>query len=112
MKLTSETSERNDAGDRRELAHRIGITVCEDGVAEPIPGLFLTRSSRPTERVHGVSKPCFCVIAQGRKEVFLGSSRYCYDAEHYLLATVELPISGRVIEASNEHPYLALRLEL
>lgn len=112
MKSKTKASEQIGDGDRRELAQRIANAVGADGATEPIPGLFLTRSSRPTERVHGVSKPCFCVIAQGKKEVYLGSSRFQYDAEHYLLATVELPVSGRVIEASKEHPYLSLRLEL
>jgi AraC-like DNA-binding protein len=52
------------------------------------------------------------VIAQGSKEVLLGDSRYRYDAAHFLLATVELPVVTRVIEASAERPYLSLRLEL
>jgi len=97
---------------RSELAARIGELVREDGVLEPLPGLFLTRNSQPTERVHGVSKPSFCVIAQGGKEIYAGVSRYSYDAEHYLLSTVELPVTGRVVQASKAVPYLALRLEL
>jgi AraC-like DNA-binding protein len=52
------------------------------------------------------------VIAQGSKEVLLGDSRYRYDPAHYLLATVELPVVGQVLEASAERPYLSLRLDL
>ena len=52
------------------------------------------------------------MIAQGGKEVLLGESRYRYDPLHYLLATIELPSVSQVIEASNERPYLSLRLEL
>ena len=36
----------------------------------------------------------------GSKEVLLGDSRYRYDSAHYLLATVELPVVGQVLEAS------------
>ena len=77
-----------------------------------MPGLYLTRASRPSEKIYGASRPSFCVIAQGGKEVYLGDSRYPYDADHYLLATVELPVTGRIVKASKDRPYLALRLEL
>ena len=56
--------------------------------------------------------PVFCVIAQGSKEIFLGNKRYQYDPSHYLLVTAELPLVGHVLEASQERPYLSLRLEL
>jgi AraC-like DNA-binding protein len=52
------------------------------------------------------------VIAQGSKEVFLGNERYQYDPLHYLLFTAELPIVSEIIEASQERPYLSLRLDL
>ncbi|MEA2563434.1 MAG: hypothetical protein QOH06_4938 [Acidobacteriota bacterium] len=95
-----------------ELAERIGRALPEDGAAEPLKGLHLFRSSTPTERLHGVSKPSLCVIAQGSKEVLLGDSLYRYDPAHYLLVTVELPVVGQVVEASAERPYLSFRLEL
>jgi len=97
---------------REELAERIARAIAADGTVEPLKGLHLNRSSTPTDPLHGVSHPSFCVIAQGSKEVLLGDSRYRYDAAHYLLATVELPVVGQIIEASAERPYLSLRLEL
>jgi AraC-like DNA-binding protein len=115
MKTMNERGEqtgRRDGANRAELVERIAGAVPEDGVVQPIAGLHLTRASQPSEKVFGASKPSFCVIAQGAKEVYLGDSRYPYDAEHYLLATVELPVTGRIVEASKERPYLALRLEL
>ncbi|HEV2846726.1 MAG TPA: AraC family transcriptional regulator [Thermoanaerobaculia bacterium] len=97
---------------REELAERIARAFLKDGSVEPLQGLHFFRSSNPTEPLHGVSRPSFCVIAQGSKEVMLGDSRYRYDPAHYLLATVELPIAGQVLEASAERPYLSLLLEL
>jgi len=70
------------------------------------------RYSRANERLYGVSRPSFCVIAQGSKDVYVGGSRYRYDADHYLLATAELPVAGQVIEASPQRPYLGLQLVL
>lgn len=97
---------------REELAERIARAITEDGSIEPLKGLRLNRYSTPTEPFHGVSQPSLCVIAQGSKEVLLGDSRYRYDPAHYLLATVELPIVGQVVEATAERPYLSLRLDL
>lgn len=97
---------------RDELAERIARAVPQDGTAEPLAGLHLFRSSTPSELLHGVSKPSLCVIAQGSKQVVLGESIYRYDPAHYLLATVELPVVGQILEASKEQPYLSLRLDL
>jgi AraC-like DNA-binding protein len=97
---------------RQELVERIAQAIREDGRVEPLKGLYLHRSSSPTEPVHGVSKPAFCVIAQGSKEVFLGENRYQYDPAHYLLTTVELPVVSQVLEASQAQPYLSVRLHL
>ena len=97
---------------RQELVERIARAIRDDGRVEPLKGLYLNRVSSPTEPVHGVSDPSFCVIAQGSKEVFLGENRYQYDPAHYLLTTVELPVVSQVLEASREQPYLSVRLHL
>jgi AraC-like DNA-binding protein len=97
---------------REELVERIERAVCKDGVEEPLPGLHLARCSVPLQLVHSVVEPSICVIAQGRKEVLLGQSHYCYDPAHYLLTTIEMPRVSQVLEASKEHPYFSLRLEL
>jgi AraC-like DNA-binding protein len=97
---------------REELVERIGRAMREDGTAQLLQGLHLSRSSLPLKPVHSVVEPSVCVIAQGSKEVLLGESRYRYDPSQYLLATVELPRISQVLEASQERPYLSLRLEL
>jgi AraC-like DNA-binding protein len=108
----NEREDQRDRTNREELAERIARVRREDGAAEPMPGLHMHRASRPNERVPGVYKPSLCVIAQGSKEISLGESHYRYDSAHYLLVTVELPYTGRIIEASRDRPYLSLRLEL
>lgn len=64
------------------------------------------------EGQHGVSEPCFCVIAQGSREVLLGDNRDPYDPAHYLIATAALPIASRVTQASPAQPYLSVILKL
>ncbi len=97
---------------RTELVARIAQIVRTDGTAQPFPGLHLFRVSQAHKRIHSVSEPSFCVIAQGSKEVLLGDSRYLYDAAHYLITTVDLPRVSQILEASPERPYLSLRLAL
>jgi len=104
----SERHERN----RKELATLIAKALPHDGQAEVLRGVFVFRSSLMTQPVYGVTDPAFCVIAQGAKEVIIGEKRYRYDPAHYLLASVELPVTGQVYEASPSEPYLALRLNL
>ena len=94
-----------------DLVERVARAAREDGPVEPLEGLYLNRSSS-LKKLHSVSNPCFCVIAQGSKEVFLGNERYQYDPAHYLLFTAELPVVSQILEASPERPYLSLRLDL
>src|SRR6266851_2604421 len=107
-----ERQARGAQANQEELAERIARAVREDGTVEPLRGLHLKRVSSPTEPVHGVSIPAFCVIAQGSKEIYLGDEYYRYDPGHYLLATVELPILIQLGEASKARPHLSLRLNL
>lgn len=108
----SERETHRAVAHREELAERIARAISADGTFEPLKGLHLFRSSNPTEPLHGCSKPALCVIAQGSKQVLLGDSLYRYDPAHYLLATVELPIWGQIVEASAHRPYLSFLLEL
>jgi len=101
-----------DQAHRYELTERIVQSIHHDGTIEPLPGLHLNRAASPSECIHGISIPAFCVIAQGSKEILLGTDRYQYDPGHYLLATVELPIVSQILEASKLQPYLSLRLDL
>jgi len=101
-----------DAVNREELVARLMRAMPNDGSEEILPGLRLVRTSEPTDRIFGVSQPSLCIIAQGAKEVYLGDTRHRYDSEHYLIATVELPMAGRVVEACKDRPYLAIRLNL
>ena len=97
---------------RAELTERIAQVIRQDGTIEPLKGVHFNRSSSPSECIYSLSVPAFCVIAQGSKEVLLGSDRYQYDPMHYLLATVELPVTSQILEASKVQPYLSLRLDL
>jgi AraC-like DNA-binding protein len=97
---------------REELVERIEQTVRQDGIVQPLPGLYLSRRSIPLEQVYHLVEPSVCVVAQGSKEFLLGESRYRYDPFHYLLVTVNMPYIGQILEASKERPFFSLRLDL
>src|SRR5882672_4949672 len=102
---------RLDTG-RKELAERITEAFTGLGLLEIFPGIGIARACSPTQPLHSVFTPAFCVIAQGSKKVMLGEETFKYDTGHYLIATVDLPIISYVLEGSEEQPYLSFKMDL
>ncbi|RUS49108.1 AraC family transcriptional regulator [Cohnella sp. AR92] len=75
-----------------------------------VPSLALMHAAKPSEPLESVYKPSICVVAQGAKTAALADEIYRYDPSTYLVTSVELPILGRIVEASPETPYLSLKL--
>ena len=84
----------------------------EDNIETAIPGLTLWRRNEPTVPACGMYEPSICLTAQGAKRVALGDDVYVYDAQNYLITSVDLPAVWQVIEASRERPCLGLVLKL
>jgi AraC-like DNA-binding protein len=96
---------------RAELAAMIDrITVVDGAHDTAVPRLMLGRASHMQHPVHAVHEPAFCLLAQGSKRVLLNDEVYVYDSSQYLVVSQNLPVSGQVIDASPEAPYLGLRL--
>lgn len=113
MSSTAPAVDRNRVNaEREELAERISTHLGTNGVLEIFPGITIARSCASTLPMHSVFKPALCVIAQGSKHVRLGNETFVYDQGHFLIATVDLPISSCVLEATEEKPYLSFRLDL
>ncbi|KAA9008574.1 AraC family transcriptional regulator [Paenibacillus spiritus] len=95
-----------------ELVQIIVRYAKQDGVHETaVPSLYLMRDSNASVPNPGVYKPSFCVVVQGSKEVWLGEARFRYSPADYLVASVHLPVTAVVIEATPEVPYLGFKLE-
>jgi AraC-like DNA-binding protein len=98
---------------QQELVSLIANHIKEDGeLTTPIPGLKLYRESAMTVGQPAVVSPALVIVAQGAKRVLLAGEAYIYDPDHYLVISLNLPLSGNVVKASRNLPYLALRLEL
>jgi AraC-like DNA-binding protein len=109
--VTTRDAQRTQSN-REELIERIAHALPEDGILDAFSGLRLARSAKPTEPIRSLYQPAFCFVAQGSKQALLGEEIFRYDPGHYLLYTVELPLTVQVKEASKEHPYLGFRLRL
>lgn len=72
--------------------------------------VMLIRSSATTEPVHAVYEASLCLVAQGRKQVTVGSRTLVYEPATCLVCAVELPVVGTVVTASPEAPYLSVQL--
>jgi AraC-like DNA-binding protein len=80
--------------------------------ATAIPALQIVRADSARARTHTVLRPSLCFLVQGTKESTVGSEVFRYRSSEFLFASVELPITGEVIEASPGAPYLCLALEI
>ncbi len=95
-----------------ELRHLIERHCAAARWPTAIPGVTLMRADAPTMPVGSLHRPLLCIIAQGRKRVLLGEKLFEYDAAKYLIASVDLPITGEICEASAKTPYLAMSVGL
>jgi AraC-like DNA-binding protein len=97
----------------RQLAEQIAQYAELDGIIDTsIPRLALVRSGQLGEPVHMVQRPALCIIAQGGKRVLLGDAVIDYGPASYLVASLDLPITGAVTQASADAPYLCFCLYL
>jgi len=78
----------------------------------PIPRVIIGLSREKTGILPGLYEPMLCLILQGAKEVMIGDRRLRYDPASYFIASMELPASGKIVQASADAPYIALSLAL
>jgi AraC-like DNA-binding protein len=96
-----------------ELAALIGRHVPRTGMVDTaVPALSLFRADAPTAPLPAVYEASLCLIAQGSKRVTLADRSLTYDAAHYLLVSVDLPLVGHVTDASAEAPYLCAKIDI
>ena len=77
-----------------------------------IEQLELMQESTAPTALCAVYEPTLCIILQGKKETLLGKETYHYGTAQYIVVTVDLPLSGLIVEATPEQPYLCFKLSL
>ncbi|MGV1761682.1 AraC family transcriptional regulator [Rhizobium sp. A22-96] len=94
-----------------KISETMARHVSKDGFhATPIERMTLARSSTVTMPMPNVYRPQLCLVAQGQKEVMLGDCVFRYSPGRYGIVTYDLPVTGQVVEASPDKPYLCLFL--
>ncbi|MYQ46572.1 helix-turn-helix domain-containing protein [Streptomyces sp. SID4985] len=77
-----------------------------------IEGVLISRVDRPDPPQPSMSGTVLAVIAQGAKQLALGDRVFTYGAGQYLVASVDLPVTGHFTRVEPGHPALGFGLTL
>jgi len=77
-----------------------------------IDGVLISKVEQQAPPTTSMSGTVLALIAQGAKRMALGDRVYEYRAGQYLVASVDLPVTGRFTEASADAPALGFGLVL
>ena len=77
-----------------------------------IPGVSLSLETSPTEPRSSIAWPIFALPVQGRKRIVFDGQIYDYGPGDFLVVSVDLPITGQFLEASEREPGLGVGLDL
>lgn len=75
---------------------RVSVHVAKE-TSWPIPVLY---------------QPMLGIVLRGAKRVVIGDRTLSYDANHFFIASIDVPASSVMIESSPEAPYVAARLAI
>ncbi|MBO0874836.1 MAG: AraC family transcriptional regulator [Pseudonocardia sp.] len=77
-----------------------------------IGGVLISKVDQPGDPSPATSGTVLALIAQGAKRLALGERVYEYSAGQYLVASVDLPVTGHFIQATPQRPALGFGLIL
>src|SRR5690606_12607534 len=84
-----------------------------DGLAStPVPGLRMMYVEEPAGDLHSVYRPLVCFVLQGAKRMMVGSEERVFCEGQSVIVGADMPVVGRIIEATQEAPYLAIAVDL
>jgi AraC-like DNA-binding protein len=77
-----------------------------------LPGVSIAAVGSTTQPAASVFEPSLTIVAQGTKRTVLGSKSYDYTAGQYVVASVDLPVTGFVLDASEDAPFVVVSMAL
>jgi AraC-like DNA-binding protein len=83
-----------------------------DDLPTPLPWVSLVRRATPTAVGRGMLQPSVCLLVQGDKEMLVGERVLRYGPGAYVQAAMPIPVSGRIVRASDAEPYYGIRIDL
>ena len=93
---------------RRLIARHAGARQ----VHHPLPDVVVAALHAPTPLLPYMAEPIFALVAQGAKRIVLGDHAFRYAPGQYLVVSVDLPVTGHVVQASATEPFLGFGLTL
>ena len=77
-----------------------------------VDGVLVSKVERPSAPYPSMTGTVLALVAQGAKRLALGDRVYDYRAGQYLVASVDLPVTGHFVDVAPEHPALGCGLVL
>lgn len=95
-----------------ELTHLLERHARDGITPTAIPGVVLARIEESGPQDEVTTGTVLAVVAQGSKRLSVGGSVHDYGPGDYLVASVDLPVSGHFRDATPDAPALGFGLEL
>ena len=77
-----------------------------------INGVRIVRRNNPTEFMKCFYNPSCILVLQGLKHMLYGNENLVYTKGQYVVSCTDIPVSSRVVEASDDKPFVVFILEL
>lgn len=77
----------------------------------PMSGVNIMCSFAARMPIRQMYRPSLCVVVQGGKQIMFGEDTLNYGAMECLVVTMDLPASGRVVQASPTQPFIGMTIE-
>jgi AraC-like DNA-binding protein len=84
-----------------------------DGLAlTSVPGLRMMCVRSPRANLHSIYRPLICLVLQGAKHMTVGTHARIFAAGESVIVSADMPVVGRIVQASRDEPYLAVAVEI
>jgi AraC-type transcriptional regulator N-terminus len=99
-----------------EILVDLASTVAREGkeglTPTAMPNVGLYKVSRCIELLPEIYRPVVSLILQGEKQLLIGDEVLTYRAGHNFTAALDLPVLGKITNATAGRPYLAISLAI
>lgn len=77
-----------------------------------IESVSIVRSFQQMMPMRRIYRPSLCLVLTGAKLILFGDAMLDYRAMEYLVVSIELPGTGRIIEAGPDRPFVGVTIDL
>jgi AraC-like DNA-binding protein len=87
------------------------IAVSEGRNATTVPFLSVYWRSAESPLTCSVLTPSLCLVINGAKRLYMGTDIFDYAPGDFLVSMIDIPVSGQVVRATEESPYIGLNVD-